>query len=226
MASVRFLLLLLATALGCASTDRAYVSPRTIDVDPASYIEARLIAYRPLVRADFRASYAPAGMENIGAVTAALIRTSRVTFLTRSDETAGKRRFIADVNSLVFEARMSQNHSWWNPGHRTAENDLLVHEQVHFAFSELAVRRANANLAIIRSRIRSIAATPEDAIRCAADRLQHEVDRLQKEVNARNEQFDRETVNGRRCEVNRAWFDLVQRELEQSRATLVSASHH
>jgi hypothetical protein len=195
-----------------------------VDVDPASYDESRLIAYRPLARADFRAPHAPDGMEDIGAVTAALIRTSRVTFSTRADETAGALRFVATVNNLVFEARMSQNHSWWNPGYRTPEDDLLVHEQVHFAFSELAVRRANANLEIIKSRIRSIAATPEDAIRCAADRLQREVDRLQDEVSARNEQFDRDTVNGRRCELNREWFDLVQRELEQSRATLLSAS--
>ena len=65
---------------------------------------------------------------------------------------------------------------------------------------------------------------PEEAIRRATDRLQHEVDRLQEQVNARNEQFDRETVNGRRCELNRTWFEVVQRELEQSRSTVISAS--
>lgn len=228
MRSARTLLLLLTAAWGCAATDPSYVAPRTIDVDPATYDEARLIGYRTLVRADFLASCAPDGMDarHIGAVTAALIRTSRVSFSITPDPTSGATRFTAMVDNLFFEARMSQNHSWWNPGHRTPESELLEHEQVHFAFSELAARRANADIPRIKSRIRSTAGTPEDAIRCAADRLQREVDRVQDEVSARNEQFDRETINGRRCELNREWFDLVHRELAQSRSAIsISASH-
>jgi hypothetical protein len=224
MLTTKWVLLLLfaAAAPGCAGKS-SFVPPRTLDVDPASYQETKLIRYRTLVRSDFKSAKAPQGMDEryIGAVTAALIRTSRVTFsTTRHAASGGPAIFVASVKDLIFEARMSQSHSWWNAAHIVTDGELLVHEQVHFAFSELAARRANAEIEHIKSRIRSFARTPEEAVRIAAARVQCEVDRVQDEVNELNMRFDRETSNGHHCELNQLWFELVQRELDQGRSVI------
>jgi hypothetical protein len=163
-------------------------------------------------------------VESVAAVTAALIRTTRVIISTQPYLRGRKTHYLATVYNLRFEARMSQNHSWWNPRHPAADGELLEHEQVHFAFSELAARHANAEIERIRARIQAIAATPDDAIRAATRHLQQEVDRVQKEVHARNAEFDRDTVNGRLAEGNHRWFDRVQAELERSRPESIAIS--
>jgi hypothetical protein len=50
----------------------------------------------------------------------------------------------------------------------------------------------------------------------ARTRLQSEVDRLQLAVAARDAEFDRDTMNGRRAERNHEWFVRIQHELERS----------
>jgi hypothetical protein len=149
---------------------------------------------------------------SVGAVTAALLCTSCCSIATFHTDTG----FLAVVENLRFEARMSQSHSWWNP--ETAANDpaLLEHEQTHFAFSELGARAANAHLGEIRMRIRSVARTEREAIGLARARLQYEVDHVQSMVAARNAEFDRDTLNGRRTDRSHEWFVRVQSELGQS----------
>jgi hypothetical protein len=217
----RIVLLLVIAIFGCSGVE--FVAPRVVEMDPADYDESRLIAYRTLERADFCAATPPDGMDSgrVAAVTAALIRTANVTFSIES-RTSGE--FMASADHLRFEARMSQNHSWWNPRHAHVDGQLLEHEQVHFAFAELAARRANARIETIRARIRSVARTPDAAMRRAAERLQQEVDRVQDEVAARNAEFDRETVNGQLLEHNHRWYVQIQRELERSRMDYLAAS--
>ena len=223
MPPASWIVLVLVIAIsGCSAAE--FVAPRAMQVDPAEYDESRLIAYRTLVRADFCAATPPDGMNDarVAAVTAALIRTCNVTFSIRSVR-AGE--FVATVDNLRFEARMSQAHSWWNPRHARVDGQLLEHEQIHFAFAELAARRANAGIESIRARIRSVAHTPEAAIRRASERLQHEVDRVQEEVAARNAEFDRDTMNGQALEQNHRWYELVQREMDRSRTDYLAARH-
>lgn len=209
--SARVLVALLILVAGCSS----YVAPTSVRVDPAALDEARLIPYRTLVRADFKARCAPEELDaaSVGAVTAALVRTSccRITTFRRERDSA----FVAVVEDLWFEARMSQNHSWWNP-ERANEPLLLEHEQTHFAFSELAARSANARIGEISARIQAVAKTEREAICLARARLQREVDGVQAEIAARDADFDRETLNGRRTDSSHRWFIAVQRELRAS----------
>lgn len=219
--SARVLVALLILVAGCSS----YVAPTSVRVDPSALDEACLIAYRTLVRADFKAAHAPCQLDasSVGAVTAALLRTScyRITTYRRSEDAA----FVAVIENLRFEARMSQNHSWWNPERDSCEVELLEHEQTHFAFSELAARGANAHIEEIRARTCSAAATEREAIHVARTRLQRELDRVQSEIEARNEQFDRDTCNGRHAESSHRWFVAVQRELRASDLIAKSSFH-
>jgi hypothetical protein len=111
---------------------------------------------------------------------------------------------------------LSQTHSWWNPAAAASDPSLLEHEQTHFAFSELGARAANAHIEEIQARIRSVAGTEREAVRLARMRVQGEVDRVQSGVAARNLEFDRDTLNGRRADRSHQWFVRVQRELGQS----------
>src|SRR5712671_6214419 len=114
--------------MGCAS----YVAPRTVPIDPATYDESRLIPYRTLVPADFKATCAPRELEatSIGAVTAALLRTSSCSITTYKQGGASV-GYVAVIDDLWFEARMSQNHSWWNATRARNDALLLEHEQTH-----------------------------------------------------------------------------------------------
>ncbi|HEX6790703.1 MAG TPA: hypothetical protein VF247_05270 [Candidatus Krumholzibacteria bacterium] len=215
MPPIRTLLLLLVIAPGCTIACTSFVEPRSVHVDSSTYDESRLIPYRTLVRADFKAPCAPAAFagNDVDVVTAALVRTGCCSISTRA--AADSSYIEALVENLHFEARMSQNHSWWNP-HRLVTAQALEHEQVHFALAELAARRANARIVEIGARIRARASSEPAAVRAARVHLQREVDRVQEDLAAAHAEFDRDTANGRRLDRNHAWYENVRDELERT----------
>ena len=201
---------------GCMK-ESAYQAPISVPINLEAYDEAAMIEYRDLAPSDFQAEKCPAGIDakHTGAVTVAIVRTTMAKFHVQSVMEGDSTFCVATVDSFQFEARMSQNDSWWNSNHKHITTEqMLEHEQIHFALSELAARRANADLPRMCSRIRASAKEPVDAIALARQRFNREVAGVQSGVHARNAQFDLETMNGQRVERNHEWFDRIQRELE------------
>jgi hypothetical protein len=210
--------LLLVLTTGCMK-ESPYVAPGVVHIDPTNYDETAMIPYRTLVPSDFKAEKAPREMEgkHVAAVTVAMIRATASTVSVKTSTVADSTFYVATVDSFCYEARMSQTDSWWNPKHKHMTTEqMLEHEQIHFALSELGARQANAEMDQIVARIRSTGKTEAEAVRLATKRFHQEHQRVQDAVTARNAQFDMETANGQRFERNHEWADRIERELEQT----------
>jgi hypothetical protein len=217
-ASKQLVLFLLLTTTACMK-ESAYVAPAVIHIDPNTYDEAAMISYRELARSDFLAEKCPPAMAKtkVVAVTVAIIRATNTMVRTEQVSLGDSTFYEANVDSFLFEARMSQVDSWWNTEHKHISADqMLEHEQIHFALFELAARRANSEIDAIRARIRAVEKTPTEAVALAGKRFRQEHARVQEAIMARSAQFDMETANGQRFDRNHEWADRIQRELDQT----------
>lgn len=187
------------------------------DATPA-FDPTTLISYRALTPADFQADALPPELRGLGlgAVTVVYVYATPCNIQTMARGVANDRWYEATVSSFHYEARMNPTRSWWDPNQNLFESHFLEHEQTHFAIAEVGVRRANARIDEIRSRIRSRAQTREEAVRRTEQQFIAELHGVQDAISERNARFDTETANGQRAPRNDRWVATLKRELEES----------
>lgn len=209
------LLALLALVLACAA------NPPRLDTrvggpdSSAAFDASKLIPYRTLTRADFQADAFPREFRGLGlgAVTVVYVYATPCKIQTTSHGVANERSYEAIVTAFHYEARMNPARSWWDPNQSFKEEHFLDHEQTHFAIAEVGVRRANASIEEIRSRIRSRARTREEAVQMAELQFANELHWVQDQIAERNARFDEETANGQRESRNSRWVITIRQEL-------------
>jgi len=217
----RILAVVLALVLACASNP-PHVETRVGGPDSSAVFDAtKLIPYRALTRADFQADALPRELRGLGlgAVTVVYVYATPCNIQTTARGVANDRWYEAIVTPFRYEARMNPARSWWDPNQGFKEEHFLDHEQTHFAIAEVGVRRANAHIEEIRSRIRSRARTRDEAVQMAELQFTNELHWVQDEISERNARFDDETANGQRESRNHRWVVTVRQELEELHST-------
>ena len=208
----RLALLMLGAAIviGC-STSRlpGYARPSVVFVDNEEMDMSDVIAYRELVRDDFRGGRPPSDFdERMAAVTCVytqpLVDKQGIEIELAGSED-GEPVFEVTYNNLRYRALMNRGCSWWNPNTRIFEEDyILEHEQIHFALFEAAAREWNREPPL-RVRVRR-----QDP----AAQLRERLDALR----AQNLRFDEETSLGHNPDRQRQWLDEVMTRLEKNAA--------
>jgi hypothetical protein len=204
-----------------APVGRVVEQPRTEGRD--------VIAYRRLVRSDFKASAPPPEFalhrDQVGAATCGLIEPAPGTSIrvrsiapdsTAAAAGAGGQRFVAWVPGLRFRALMDRACSWWNPDSGQAPDYVLEHEQIHFAIFELTTRDLNRRATRLEAALRSEAPTLEAARDAAQRKFRDELGRALQASLERSTRFDRETSFSYDPARQREWAEQVERELEAS----------
>jgi len=149
------LLLLSAVLAACASPQPPaeapsqgsslpeFARPHAERMRPEDYVATDVIRYRPVTRADFRASQPPARIATnaarMGAYTCVHILPvgdPRVKVQPQPDGS-----LVARLGSVQFRAQMDRGCSWWNDETRLDPRYVLEHEQIHFALAEIQARR-------------------------------------------------------------------------------------
>lgn len=151
-------------------------------MDPSDVDLSDVIAYRKLVRADFEAVNPPAAIaphaDKMFAATCAYLITTPDTQLAVQpiQSPDGTTVYRATAHHLRFRAQMDRNCSWWSPRDSDVPDAyILEHEQIHFALFELEVRRLNASIEDIESRIDATGASPDVVAQFAQRNLQDEI---------------------------------------------------
>lgn len=223
--TVKLAILVLPALIGCGSSYE-YIAPISNVYIPPDLEEYDIVSYRTLTRADFQAEE-PSTLyrsqkNKIVAQTVIVIRCTPVLIdAVEIPSNPDSARWEATIEGLRFEARMIPRASWWNPK-KKKEKDvrrILEHEQVHFAISELQIRRENTQLDATVRRIRATAPTQEDAATRAGKRLMKETDRVNGSVTAWNAKYDLETKNGTDEEAQKKWVERMERQMAASDST-------
>ena len=142
MVRVSVALFLLVLLMGCATYDRpSFVKSPVVEVGD-------LMPYKQLTRHDFRASR-PAGSiteASLAAICTQIAAEPYAQVGMAPVETAdGVQKYEAIFERPVFYAVANRACSWWNvasAGMKKNE-EILEHEQVHFAITELSARELN-----------------------------------------------------------------------------------
>ncbi len=122
--------------------------------------------------------------------------------------------FEATVPHLRFQAIMDPRTSWWREELDSISTaHVLQHEQIHFAIFELEARSLNARATEIAMRVRSIAPTSDEARRAADARMDEERRAWNQRLEERQNQFERETANGKNRSLQTEWWNRIQAEL-------------
>ena len=207
-----------ALVCGCASSSYSpaistYHEPETLDLSGA-------IRYRTLTRDDFQAATPPVEAKGIPThASAALVGAVRVDpqsvwFVTQLEAGSDSTLFETTVRNLRFQAIMDPRTSWWREDLDSISTAyVLQHEQIHFAIFELEARRLNAHASEIAMRIRSVGPTSDEARRTANARLEEERRAWNQRVEERQNQFERETANGKLRDRQTEWWNRIQVEL-------------
>ncbi len=180
---------------------------------PEDYVATDVIRYRPVTRADFRASQPPARIAanaaRMGAYTCVLILPvgdPRVKVQPQPDGS-----LVALLDSVRFRAEMDRSCSWWNDQTRLDPRYVLEHEQIHFALAEIQARRLTAE-------IRSIEIVERDPRR-ANQEIQRAFDRTAREATEalvrENTRFDEETSFRFVPTVQKRWLREVEQQLAE-----------
>lgn len=221
-AAGRWLLLIhfAALSLGCASLPE-YARPVVL-TDPGILKKEDVIDYRPLTRADFKATEPPVGFDHrIAAAICAYIEpteqsdAARIVFLGQKND-----RYLYSVSydDPKFRARMDRDCSWWN---RTIEGDLpgayiLEHEQVHFALFETAAREWSEEIGFIRFEIGG--ADPESLQRDLQSQIDDYLQDRMEALRRRNLEFDEQTSAVYDPDRQREWLTMLQDSLSRQAA--------
>ena len=206
-----------------------FAVPRGRLVDDANEPGRDLIAYRRLEPGDFRGAEPPpqhaSHRDKLGAATCVYVLVLPETKIrlvaVRSPQ--GPVRYRAEPTALGFRALMDRDCSWWNSEQRHPPGYVLEHEQIHFALFELEARRLDTRSPEIASAVTVGAATPEEAVRGAQERLAAEVRQAMAVAVQRNREFDEDTSMGVRPERQQTWRDRVRAEL--ARTELEATGH-
>jgi hypothetical protein len=213
----RALVALALFALGCGGLPE-YAAPQGALVPKDSLDDSDLIAYRPLVREDFRGNKPPpefaAVADRVGAATCARVITTPDTQLSITGIDAS---YQATVRTLWFRALMDRTCSWWNDKVAAfSPSYVLQHEQIHFALFELGARRLNASIANLRERVQGSGSTPEEAAAEAEEELNAALEDAMDDILEENRDFDEDTSLGHEPARQQAWWDKVQRRLAET----------
>jgi hypothetical protein len=211
--------------VGC-STLPEYAAPKGGVIDSGKLDSTDVIGYRQLTRADFRGTKAPpefaAVADKVGAATCGQLRTSSDTVFMlhwRQESPTSAKRHWVEIKKLAFLALMDRRCSWWNDkAAARARSYVLQHEQIHFALYELGARKLNASVASIERSMLSEGASAAAVQSHAQKALNDALVSATAELLARNRDFDEDTSLGYRPDRQRAWLELVTRELTSTRA--------
>jgi len=201
--------------LACAASP---VLPR--QRQKSNYDRVEFIAYRALTRDDFRATTAVGftiGEEHqLAATTCARIVARPAEVSTLGVRSTGGLIYTATLQNPLFFAGFDRNCSFWSAHGAKAEEEVLEHEQVHFAIVEIEARRLNSQAADIERRVH---ASGMD-LAAVRQRAQAEATLIMKTASdatmARHRRFDEATFHGGRA-VQQQWSRTVLAELETMR---------
>jgi hypothetical protein len=112
---------------------------------------------------------------------------------------------------------MDRRCSWWNPRELgVPEAHVLAHEQIHFALFEVEVRRMNASIEGIQSRIEATTANPFTAWSRARENLEELLEERTATILARSRKFDEDTSFGSKRVQQERWWRIVRWELGET----------
>jgi hypothetical protein len=170
-----------------------------------------VVPYRPLTRDDFRASSATgftfAEEERIGASTCTKI-VVRPGVVTQAIGSA----YIASLDAPIFFSVMSRTCSFWSPAEDMPAEQVLEHEQIHFAIDELEARRLNARANEIVARIHTAGTDLGSVSQRAQAELRSILEVAQKAALERGTVFDYQVARDRVRQ--RQWLHKIEAELE------------
>jgi len=198
----------------------AQARPR--EFDPRLLETGDLIRYRDLSREDFLAADLPAeatGLHGrLGAATCVFLTTHPDTVIRASSRGLDQQRGVvrAQIENLGFLAYMDRECSWWNPAPiALPEEYILEHEQIHFAFFEIAARRLNRRADQLTRQMETVSTSQQRALEEIHRQIDAEMQRIIEEVMARSNDFDRETSRTYRRDRQKWWRQTVNLELER-----------
>lgn len=206
-------LVLLFVLTRCTTYDRPTFI-KSLGVKPAD-----LVLYRKLRRDDFRAPRPPEGITDLSlaAICTQIVFSPHHTRLqVASIQTAkASQEYEATLTSVGFHAVANRACSWWSPDSAWIKTDeeILEHEQVHFAITELAARELNIRAAEMIEELRSVGDTPVEAI---VGINWNSIRRVRQDFLKQDDEFDREMsvfVSRARQQV---WLRRVESELRDT----------
>jgi len=195
-----------------------YAKPRAEVRDFAKQPPPAGIAYRTLVREDFRSATPPPSVAEhaarMGAFTCANVVPARgMAIRVRKDASTGG-RFVAEPMRVGFEAQMDPACSWWNPNPIGQSSEyLLQHEQIHFAITEIEARD-------LMRRVRRLSASgtsPTEAQAALQRALDAELARARDRIFERNLAFDEDTSARYAPDAQQRWHARLLEELARER---------
>ena len=214
--------LLLLLVAGCTTLPE-YARPRMVPADTVQKLSSPGITYRPLTIADFQATSLSRTMGthegHVNAHSCIRIRpTADTRFSIVPQRFAGTVQYFGSIEHIGFEAVLIPECSWWNP--RMPANMhayVLQHEQIHFAISELAARRATRKARSLARTYLAIGATRQEVL----SELQAEVKSLLKEAIRESLKehtaFDEDASMSPNPRLQRWWYDDVTARLKGGR---------
>jgi hypothetical protein len=181
-------------------------------------VATELVFYRALSRADFRAEAAVGDAvteaERVGATTCADISMRPDAFTVRPERSVtGETLHVVSLDAPIFFAVFRPACSWWDPDGVLPEQDVLEHEQIHFALVELEARRMNGRVEQIAERVAASGIDLEATRRVALERLRAILEEARRTASGRAELFDAQVYPHDRVRV-RQWFLKISSELE------------
>ncbi len=192
-----------------------FAKPTGEEIDPTEFEGRDRITYRTLTIDDFRASAPPDGMQEyaarMGAVTCAHVFThpDPVYVIEQIDA-----EFVGHYEHLNFIAVMDRECSWWNPeAGQVPKEYILQHEQVHFALAESAARELDKEAGRLISGLRPRGKTSDGVEQKLQKPVRELMEKAMKRLLERNLKFDEDTSNKYAPELQKRWYDEVNREL-------------
>lgn len=209
---------LLLAAAGCA-TQRLPDSamPHVAVREPGTAPPPQAFTYRILTPDDFQASAPPAAYAAharvMGAMTCARVAPAPGTRVAYAHGPHGA-GYVARPEAVSFRAEFDPACSWWNREPLPVPSEqILQHEQIHFALIELAARRTT-------ERARAFAgegASPDAAARDFQSRVQDLLHEIAGEILKEQTRFDQETSGQLDPTAQNRWWGDVSARLERTR---------
>jgi len=214
---VAVMIALIGSVAGAVS---AHGQARTRVFDPRLLESGDLIQYRDLSREDFLAKAPPAEVAefdgNLGAATCAFLTTDPEMVIRATGSPDARGLTYAQVENLRFVAFMDRECSWWNPAPVSLPDDyILQHEQIHFAFFEVAARRLNRRAERRAGDFQTVSTTRQRAIDELHRRIDAEVQTAIAEIVRRSDALDEDTSRVARRDRQDWWWRRVSDELAQ-----------
>ena len=221
---VQLLLILFSLLLNSCARLPDYALPHIEETKSNQLSFKQGFTYRKLTVNDFRAPSLPEHMsehaKHFNARSRIQIRPSTESqFIINSSYNEYYDQIIwsGRIQSIVFEAVMLPDYSWWNPAvSREKIAYVLQHEQIHFALMELAARhltqQAQADIDAMHVIDSTRQGVHDQLLEKVKELIQAEHDEIIKEHTA----FDEDTSLYNDPEKQQWWFDRVNNQLRDT----------